>query len=62
MEADADHFKPLGDKIASYTRASASGKGKGKANGAAPSEDSDDAVVYEMYKVSTRPPQGLGRT
>ena len=70
VEKDALEFKPLGEKVGSYTRPSAAhtvsatvrgkkGKGKGKVNGlrAKPEisvleEDSEDAVVYEMYKVS----------
>ncbi|GMK58592.1 hypothetical protein CspeluHIS016_0600340 [Cutaneotrichosporon spelunceum] len=50
VEADAG-FVPCGEKIASYTRAAATAKGKGKANGdmAAPSEDDDGAVVFEVY-------------
>lgn len=52
--ADAESFKPIGDKIASYTRAASTAKGKGKANGAtaaAPAEEDDDAVVFEVYHV-----------
>ncbi|CAK9787123.1 histone acetyltransferase type B [Cutaneotrichosporon oleaginosum] len=49
VKADSG-FTPCGDKIASYSRAAATSKGKGKANGAAaPSEDDDDAVVFEVY-------------
>lgn len=56
VDADAKTFRPLGEKIGSYTRSAVgSNKGKGKANGedgSAPSEDDENAVVYEMYKVS----------
>ena len=60
VEAEAASFKPHGDKIGSYVRQAAAasskskGKGKAKANGAEQaelSEDDDNAVVYEMYKV-----------
>lgn len=53
VEADAKTFKPLGEKLGSYTRPSGSGKGKGKANGDV-DENADDAVVYEIYKVRFR--------
>jgi histone acetyltransferase 1 len=60
VESEATSFKPPGEKVGSYVRQAAAAtkktKGKGKANGtAAPvelSEDDDNAVVYEMYKVS----------
>ncbi|KAF8590494.1 histone acetyltransferase type B catalytic subunit [Ramaria rubella] len=49
VEEDAIAFRPLGTKIASYTRRAA-GKGKGKSRANAPvDEDSDDAVTYEVY-------------
>lgn len=54
VEADTERFKPCGEKIASHTRAASTAKGKGKANGAesaAPAEDDDDAVVFEVYHV-----------
>jgi histone acetyltransferase 1 len=52
VEADAKTFKPIGEKVASYTRASpGKGKGKAAANGDVPAEDDADAVVFEMYKV-----------
>ena len=67
VDDDASTFKPLGDKIGSYVRASAArssgGKGKGKAkakgkaNGVAREmvdvkEGDPEAIVFEMYKVS----------
>ena len=71
-------FKPLGEKLSSYTRPSASylaslpavgasqgkakGRGKGKAKGMERqavevelSEDSEEAVVFEIYKVGCLP-------
>ncbi|KAG9126419.1 histone acetyltransferase 1 [Ceratobasidium sp. 392] len=49
VEKDAVAFKPLGEKIHSYTRRAA-GKGKGKGKEAGPvAEDDPDAVVYEVY-------------
>lgn len=67
VEADSTSFKPMGEKLAAYVRPSgayiasklpkAKGKGKGKANGGLieldVKEDSPDAVVYEVYKVSS---------
>lgn len=80
VEADSTGFRPLGEKIGSYTRPTATylaslhpakgkkGKAKAKANGQAVkpvdvelAEDSEDAVVYEMYKVSLCTSK-LGRT
>ena len=61
VEEDAAEFKPMGDKIGSYVRPAASisggrkGKSKAKVNGDADttlSEDDENAVVYEMYRVS----------
>jgi histone acetyltransferase 1 len=68
IEADAITFKPLGEKMAAYVRpsgkyiASLTGgaKGKGKAKGKTDveavevnlSDDSENAVVFEVYKVS----------
>jgi len=60
VDTEATSFKPHGEKIGSYVRQAASaslknkGKGKAKANGAEQadlSEDDENAVVYEMYKV-----------
>ena len=65
VEEDAKSFKPHGEKIGSYARLPASavakskgkGKGKGKTDGTGKSEAQDvdenteGAVVYEMYKV-----------
>lgn len=61
VDADALDFRPVGEKLRSYIRPAAAakpkgkGKGKGKANGAAAleelSEDSEGAVVFEVYKV-----------
>lgn len=60
MDKDATTFKPLGKKIYSYARPAAhaaKGKGKGKAAAgkgfATVSEDDEDAVVYEVYWVSS---------
>jgi histone acetyltransferase 1 len=65
VETDAKSFKPLGDKVGSYVRqaaaAASKSKGKGKAKAKsevdAPvelSEDDENAVVFEMYKVRER--------
>lgn len=65
VESNATSFRPLGEKLAAYVRPSGAyiasklpkgkGKGKGKANGGVieldVTEDSSDAVVYEVYKV-----------
>ncbi|KAG9094587.1 histone acetyltransferase 1 [Ceratobasidium sp. 370] len=49
VEKDPTAFKPLGEKIHSYTRrAAGKGKGKGKETGPV-AEDDPDAVVYEVY-------------
>lgn len=53
VEEDAKSFKPMGELIGSYTLRAASSKGKGKANGDGPPADADDAVTYEMFKVSS---------
>lgn len=67
VEADSTSFRPLGEKLAAYVRPSGAyiasklpkgkGKGKGKANGGVieldVEDDSPDAVVYEVYKVSS---------
>jgi histone acetyltransferase 1 len=68
VEDDAISFQPLGEKLGSYVRRAASAKGKGKkGKGKAKSngggvkdseeikEDDEDAVVFEMYKVSIIP-------
>lgn len=57
VERDATAFRPLGTKIASYTRrAPSTGKGKGKTRVDVPvDEEADDAVVYEVYHVSSFP-------
>ncbi|KAL1410315.1 histone acetyltransferase 1 [Vanrija albida] len=60
VDADAKTFRPLGEKIGSYTRSAAGyGKGKGKANGedgSAPDDEDENAVVYEMYKTTWNTP------
>ncbi|TFY74100.1 hypothetical protein EWM64_g9912, partial [Hericium alpestre] len=48
VEEEADTFRPLGDKIYSYTRP-APGRGKGKGTGVALEEGDEDAVVFEAY-------------
>jgi hypothetical protein len=48
---DALSFKPPGDLIYSYTRASPAAAGKGKGVAAAPDPESEDAVVFEAYHV-----------
>ncbi|KAB5594101.1 Histone acetyltransferase [Ceratobasidium theobromae] len=49
VEKDAASFKPLGEKIHSYTRRAA-GRGKGKSKETSPvGEDDPDAIVYEVY-------------
>ncbi|QRW00645.1 Histone acetyl transferase HAT1 N-terminus [Ceratobasidium sp. AG-Ba] len=49
VEKDATAFRPLGQKIHTYTRR-APGKGKGKGKETGPiAEDDPDAVVYEVY-------------
>lgn len=54
VEKDAASFKPLGEKIHSYTRRAA-GRGKGKSKETSPvGEDDPDAIVYEVYHVSLR--------
>jgi len=53
VEQDALTFKPLGTKIASYTRRAGGTKGKGKTRADIPlTEDDEDAVVFEVYHVS----------
>ncbi|KAG8992236.1 histone acetyltransferase 1 [Tulasnella sp. JGI-2019a] len=52
VEADATTFRPVGEKIYSYTRkaeGAPNDKGKGKASDEAVSEDDETAVVYEVY-------------
>lgn len=63
MEVEAEKFKPLGTKVASYSRPAerpvtkGKGKGKGKAvangsaNGAGSNEGGGDAVTFEIFKV-----------
>jgi histone acetyltransferase 1 len=52
VEKDAATFKPLGEKIHSYTRRAA-GRGKGKSKETSSVEEDDsNAVVYEVYHVS----------
>ncbi|WVQ78755.1 histone acetyltransferase type B catalytic subunit [Cryptococcus sp. DSM 104549] len=60
---DAEKFKPLGEKVGSYAkpavRSKGKGKGKGKGNASADAaldEDSEDAVVFEMYKATWSTP------
>ena len=48
---DALSFKPPGDLIYSYTRASPAAAGKGKGVAATPDPESEDAVVFEVYHV-----------
>ncbi|KDQ18533.1 hypothetical protein BOTBODRAFT_154460 [Botryobasidium botryosum FD-172 SS1] len=56
VEQDATTFKPMGEKVYSYTRrATTSGKGKTKQDEPV-DEDSDDAVVYEVYKATWATP------
>lgn len=55
VREDASTFRPLGTKIASYTRYggshnSSKGKGKTKASEKL-DEDDEDAIVYEVYHV-----------
>lgn len=51
VEQDAVAFRPHGEKIFSYARrATSSGKGKTREDQPV-DEDSEDAVVYEVYKV-----------
>ncbi|EPQ30483.1 uncharacterized protein PFL1_02009 [Pseudozyma flocculosa PF-1] len=54
---EASNFRPLGEKVSSYTRRRSGSKGKGKArNGAGPSsgaslsEDDPEARVFEVYR------------
>ena len=59
VEADAEAFKPMGERLSSYMMSSsagnAKGKGKAKTNGAARivegAEDASD-ISYEVYRVS----------
>lgn len=66
VEEDAKTFKPLGEKIGSYTRAAATpkGKGKAKANGNVEEglkEGDEGVVVFEAYKVSSTCEETDGR-
>jgi hypothetical protein len=45
-------FRPLGEKVASYTRVTPNSEKKGK--GAVP-EDDPDAIVYEVWHVRGSP-------
>ena len=50
VEEDATAFKPHGDLIHTYTRASPSAMGKGRGV-APPGSDGEDAVVFDVYHV-----------
>ncbi|KIJ44181.1 hypothetical protein M422DRAFT_60053 [Sphaerobolus stellatus SS14] len=59
VEQDALSFRPLGTKIASYTRRaeSAKGKGKGKTRADEPvDEEDEDTVTYEVYHATMATP------
>ena len=53
VEREATEFKPLGQKIYSYQRASPSSRGKGKRIASATDLDpeSEDVIEYEVYHV-----------
>lgn len=56
VERDATEFKPLGNKVHSYQRASPSfrGKGKGVASATNLDPESEDVIEYEVYLVGIR--------
>jgi hypothetical protein len=53
VEREATHFRPVGNKIYSYQRASLSSRGKGKGVASATNLDpgSEDVIEYEVYHV-----------
>jgi len=51
VEEESDSFRPFGEKIYSYTRASPSASGKGKSVMDELPEDDENAVVYEVWHV-----------
>ncbi|KAF8520175.1 histone acetyltransferase type B catalytic subunit [Hysterangium stoloniferum] len=56
VEQDAHSFRPIGTKIASYTRR-VPGKGKGKTRDDAPiGADEDDTVTFEVYHTTMSTP------
>jgi len=56
VEEDAVSFRPLGEKIASYTRVAPNSATKGKGAAVTLPEDDPDAVVYEVWHVRTSTP------
>ena len=56
MEEDAVSFRPLGEKVASYTRAAPNSAKKGKGAAVTLPEDDPDAIVYEVWHVRTSTP------
>ena len=48
-------FRPHGEKIASYTRATPNSEKKGKGAVVTPAEDDPDAIVYEVWHVRVPP-------
>lgn len=56
VEEDAVSFRPLGEKVASYTRAAPNSAKKGKGAAVTLPEDDPDAIVYEVWHVRTSTP------
>ncbi|KAI0320300.1 histone acetyltransferase type B catalytic subunit [Amylostereum chailletii] len=52
VEEDAETFRPLGERIHSYTRLSPTSSSKGKGVETSLPEEDDDVIVYEVWHVS----------
>jgi len=56
VEEDGVSFRPLGEKVASYTRVAPNSATKGKAAAVALPEDDPDAIVYEVWHATWKTP------